>query len=90
LRVRYEHLAAEIVDDPEVWEPDADDLEAVEHKLVEVVTWMRDESAWGGVADPEVCRTCRYRSICPDSAATGVPMWPQVDGDPEALEHELA
>lgn len=90
LRVRYEHLAAEIVDDPEVWEPDADDLEAVEHELVEVVTWMRDESAWGGVADPEVCRTCRYRSICPDSAATGVPMWPQVDGDPEALEHELA
>jgi len=30
------------------------------------------ENGWVGVADAEVCRTCRYRSICPDSALPGV------------------
>jgi hypothetical protein len=86
LRVRYEHLATEIVDDPEEWDPDADDLAAVEAELVAVVTAMRAESEWAGVGDAEVCRTCRYRSICPDSASPAHPAWPRVDDDPEHPE----
>ena len=42
---------------------------------------MRTESDYRGIADPEVCRTCRYRSICPDSAVIGVPIWPMVDAE---------
>jgi hypothetical protein len=35
------------------------------------------------VAEREVCGTCRYRSICPESAAPGVPTWPTPpDADP--------
>ena len=36
--------------------------------------WNTDD--WKGVADVEVCRSCRYRSICRDSAAPGEPTWP--------------
>jgi hypothetical protein len=28
-----------------------------------------------------VCRTCRYRSICRDSAAPGEPAWPVLSTD---------
>ena len=62
-------------------EPNADDLALVEHDLVTLVTAIRDESEWRGVADAETCRTCRYRSICPDSAAPGLAEWPRVDDD---------
>ena len=34
----------------------------------------RDE--FPGVADVETCRTCSFRSICPDSAVAGTPTWP--------------
>jgi RecB family exonuclease len=79
LRVRYEHLAAEIPDDPEPFEPDTDDLEAIDDELR--VTAAAIQAAAGanefpGVAEAEVCGFCRYRSICPDSAAPGVPTWP--------------
>lgn len=83
LRIRYEQLAAEIVDDPEEWEPDDDDLAAITTELVDLVEAARAESAWTGVADPAVCGHCRYRSICPDSATPGEPGWPRVDDDPD-------
>ena len=86
LRLRYEHLAAEIVDDPEEWEPDAEELDAVDAELVALVAEMRAETEWQGIADPGTCRTCRYRSICPDSAAPGAPGWPRVDDDPDSPE----
>ena len=41
----------------------------------------RDGRSWQGVADPQVCRTCRYRSICRDSAAPGEPEWPVLSGE---------
>lgn len=85
LRLRYEHLATEINDDPDEWEPDADDLVAVQDELMDLVNSIRaaegTENGWVGVADAEVCRTCRYRSICPDSALPGVAGWPRVDDD---------
>ncbi|HEY8216535.1 MAG TPA: PD-(D/E)XK nuclease family protein [Acidimicrobiia bacterium] len=78
IRLRYEHLASEIQEEPEPWEPDADDLAVVEERLRAEVRQMRDEVSFAGVADPEVCTGCRYRSICRDTASPGVPTWPEV------------
>jgi hypothetical protein len=79
LRLRYEHLATEADDDPDPWEPDVDELADVEHRLHEAVRAMHTEEQWRGVADEEVCRHCRYRSICPDSASPSEPLWPACD-----------
>ncbi len=79
LRISFEHLAAEVVDDPEPFEPDADDLRAIEEELRLEVAAIRETTEFAGVADTEVCRRCRYRSICPDSTVPGVPVWPTVE-----------
>lgn len=79
IRVRYEHLAPEIADDPESFEPDDEDLAAIGEELAAVATAIQDAAAAGafpGVGEAEVCGTCRYRSVCPESAAPGVPTWP--------------
>ncbi len=86
LRVRYEHLATEIVEDPEEWAPEADDLAAVGDWLAGLAAAMRTEEPFPGVADAVVCRACRYRSVCPDSATPGVPAWPRVEPDPDDTE----
>jgi len=78
LRLRYEHLAAEIAEEPEPWELDADELAAVEDRLRAEIRAMRDERDFVGAADPEVCVRCRYRSVCRDSASPGEPTWPEV------------
>jgi PD-(D/E)XK nuclease superfamily len=85
LHIRYEYLAAEVPDDPEPFEPDADDLEAIEEDLRVVAESICREREWRGVADAEVCGHCRYRSICPDSATPSEPMWPQVDLGPQPV-----
>jgi len=84
LRVAFEHLAPEVLDDPEPFEPDADDLVAIEDELRGEVAAIRGTTDFMGVGDPEVCARCRYRSICPDSATPGVPMWPMVDAEHDA------
>jgi PD-(D/E)XK nuclease superfamily len=81
LRLRYEHLAAEIDEDPEPWEPDADDLAELEEELRQAVEAIQSESDWTGINDEMICRDCRYRSICPDSAAHSEPLWPIVEND---------
>ena len=43
LRIAFEHLAAEVVDDPEPFEPDADDLLAIEEELRLEVAEIRTE-----------------------------------------------
>jgi hypothetical protein len=87
LRIRYEHLAPEIADDPEAFEPDDEDLEAIGEELRGVAAAIHEAAAAGafpGVAEADVCGTCRYRSICPESAAPGVPTWPTPpDLDPD-------
>jgi hypothetical protein len=80
VRVVFEQLAAEVVDDPEPFEPDADDLAAIGEELRAAVESIRLETAFAGVADVEVCGACRYRSICPDSAVAAEPNWPLVEG----------
>jgi hypothetical protein len=86
LRLRYEYLQPEADDDPEPWEPDDDDLDAIEKELRQAVTRMWGDEAWTGVGDEELCRRCRYRSICRDSAAPGEPMWPALASSTE-IEH---
>ena len=89
LRLRYEHLAAGIDDDPEPWEPDEGELEAVSERLRTIVETMRAEETWRGVSDEPVCRHCRYRSICPDSASKTEPQWPSVGLPDDADIDEL-
>ena len=89
LRLRYEHLAAEVVEDPDPWDLDDDDLYVIESKLAGVVTAMWSDQARVGIADADVCQRCRYRSICPQSATPAVPVWPRVDDadlPPEEIE----
>jgi hypothetical protein len=81
LRVSYECLAAETVDDPRPFEPDDDELDAIEEELRGVAEAIWRERDFAGVADADVCGTCRYRSICPDSAAPADPVWPVVEDD---------
>lgn len=83
LRIRYEHLAAEIDDEPDPFEPEADDLAAIEEELRTAVRAIRDAGAdpsgagFVGVADPITCGHCDHRSICRDSAAPAEPTWPE-------------
>jgi hypothetical protein len=83
LRLRYEYLQPEADDDPDPWEPDDDDLAAIDDELRDAVERMWFEEEWNGVADPDVCRTCRYRSICRDSAAPGEAAWPVLASEGE-------
>ena len=75
LRLRYEYLSADVIDDPDAWEPDTDDVAKIEEELRAAVEQMRANDDWRGVAD-ERCGWCPYRSICRDSAAAGEPSWP--------------
>jgi hypothetical protein len=81
LRLRYEYLSADVLDDPDSWEPDPDDMLAVEEELRSVVERMRTNDEWQGVADAALCSHCAYRSICRDSAARGEPAWPVLATD---------
>jgi hypothetical protein len=75
LRLRYEYLSADVLDDPDAWEPEPEDLLAIEEELRAAVERMRTNDDWQGVSD-ELCSRCAYRSICRDSAAPGEPSWP--------------
>lgn len=82
LRIRYEHLAPEIDDDPEPFDADPDDLAAIADELAAAVRalWEGD-GEFAGVNDPLVCGTCPYRSICRDSAAAAEPIWAALSFD---------
>jgi len=75
LRLRYEYLSADVADDPDAWEPDADDVAAIEEELRAAVAGMRANDDWPG-APGEICARCAYRSICRDSVAPSEPTWP--------------
>ena len=82
VRVRYEHLADDGATDPVEYEPDAEDLARVEADIsatVELIRHAASREEFVGVSETETCRTCSYRSICPDSAVTGEPTWPLPD-----------
>jgi hypothetical protein len=81
VRVTFEHLALEVDDDPEPFEPDGDDLAQIEEELRAAAEAMRAETVFVGVRDEQVCARCGYRSICTDSAAPSEPVWPMVETD---------
>lgn len=81
LRLRYEYLSPEIDEDPDVWEPGDDDLESLTDRIHAIVRAMH-ASDWRGVHEPTVCKWCPYRSVCPDSALPGAPIWPVLGIDP--------
>lgn len=79
LQVRFEHLAAVADEEPRIFEPDADDLEAIESELREIASAIRRADANGdypAAAELETCRPCEFRAICPLSAAPADPTWP--------------
>ena len=78
LRLRYEYLSGEVGEDPPSWEPDADQLAAIDEELRHIAEAMRAEREFAGVADAAVCRFCEYRSICRDAVAD-----PAGDSQPE-------
>jgi len=81
VRVTFEHLALEIDDDPEPFDPDDDDLAQIEDELRAAAEAMRAEKEFAGIDDRQVCARCGYRSICTDSAAPSEPVWPMVVAD---------
>ncbi len=75
--MRYEHLGHDR--DPVELEPDAEDLAQIEQDVTAVIDAIRHAAGrdeFPGVADVVICRTCSFRSICPDSAVAGTPTWP--------------
>jgi len=76
LRLRYEFLSADVVDDPDPWEPDPEDLAAIEEQLRAAVERMSKTDDWKGVAEQNLCSHCVYRSICRDSVTKGEAAWP--------------
>ena len=81
LRISFEYLSAEVTMQPASFEPEPEDLDDIQEELRSTVAAMHAESAFAGVADPDVCGYCRFRSICPDSAARSEPIWPVVEAD---------
>ena len=77
LRLRYEFLSADVPEDPDPWEPDADDMEAVEERICErSSSGCAPPTTGKGLPTSTLCSNCAYRSICRDSAARGEPAWP--------------
>jgi hypothetical protein len=79
LRITFEYLSSEVTMQPAPFEPEPEDLEGIGQELRSIVAAMRAETDFAGVADPNTCGYCRYRSICPDSAARSEPVWPLVE-----------
>lgn len=71
LQLRYEQLAEGDDDDPEIWEPDNDDLEVARNRVSAIAEEIAS-SDFAGVDDPVECRRCPYWRACPDSAADEV------------------
>jgi hypothetical protein len=88
-RVTFEYLSPEVTAQPAPFDPEPEDLEDIGTGLLDTVIAMHAETDFAGVADPDVCRFCDYRSICPDSAAPSEPVWPMFaddTDDPDLLE----
>ncbi len=69
LRLRHEHLSPQAADDPDPFDPDAEDLEEISAELIGLGAAIGAEREWRGISTEQVCRTCPYRSVCPDDAS---------------------
>jgi hypothetical protein len=70
------HLATEVVEDPEPWEPTDDELAAIEAELIDAVEAMLAERTFTGV-DDAVCGRSAYPSIWHESPrrVSGADRW---------------
>jgi len=66
LQLRYEHLVPGIDEDPEPFEPDAEDIANIEAEIGTVAAAIAS-SEFPGVSDSVVCRRCTFRHACPDA-----------------------
>jgi len=66
LQLRYEHLVPGIDEDPEPFEPDAEDIANIEAEIGAVAAAIAS-SEFPGVSDSVVCRRCAFRHACPDA-----------------------
>ena len=80
LRLRYEYLRPEVDEDPEPTSPTTSRW-PIDEELRAAVARSGRSDDWHGVGDVAVCGQCRFRSICPDSAAAGEPGWPVLSTD---------
>ncbi len=66
LRLSYEHLSLESPGDPDPYEPEDEDLEAIEAEVCAVAAEISSEMNFGGCGNAGTCRRCVYGSICPE------------------------
>lgn len=55
------------------YEPEDEDLEALEGEISAMVAEIAAETAFDGVAFPPYCDRCSYAAICPDAARSSSP-----------------
>jgi len=67
VRLRYEHLVEGLEEDPEPFDPDADDIAQIQSDIGEVAAAIA-VSEFPGVSDVYVCRRCAFQRACPDAA----------------------
>jgi hypothetical protein len=72
LRLRHEHLSPDATEDPDPIEPDPEDLQEISCEIIGLAGAIGAERDWRGVSTEPVCRTCPYRSVCPDDASRRV------------------
>jgi hypothetical protein len=73
LRISYEYLDPTVDEQPEPYEPEDEDLEALQGELSTMVAEISAETAFSGVAFPPCCDRCSYATMCPDAARSSSP-----------------
>jgi len=76
LRLSYEHLSLESTSDPDPYEPEDEDLAAIEAEVCAVAVEIRAETEFPGCGDAGTCRRCAYGSICLERTGNGGPTGP--------------
>lgn len=74
LRLSYEHLSLESPDDPDPYEPEDEDLVAIEDELCALAVEINAEIGFSGCGDAGTCRRCTYESICAERIADPAPL----------------
>jgi len=71
LRLRYEYLSADVLDDSRLVGTGSDDMLAVEEEMRSVVERMRTNDEMAGRRRRALCSHCAYRSILPRQRGAG-------------------
>lgn len=66
LQLSYEHLAEDVDDDPEPFEPEDDDIADIRRWIGDIGSAIA-ASDFKGVSDSWSCERCTFRAACPDA-----------------------